>query len=69
MPRAEFRYCLDHVLFLHLERSQVDGKGKEKNKIFRKLLLSSFLSSHQSTKCDDLGSKNEFSYTSGVLIV
>jgi hypothetical protein len=31
MPRAEFRYCLDHVLFLHLERSQVDGKGKEKN--------------------------------------
>ena len=39
MPRAEFRYCLDHVLFLHLERSQVDGKGKEKNKIFRKLLL------------------------------
>jgi len=33
MPRAEFRYCLDHVLFLHLERSQVDGKGKEKKNI------------------------------------
>jgi hypothetical protein len=42
MPGAEFRYCLDHVLFLHLERSEVDGKGKEKFNLCKSLLFCFF---------------------------